>query len=151
LDQLLDLVQMLRDGGMFCAAAAGDCDDAPERDLLRAIADTKTLMARDVTSVLPAREAELPRDGVELRQLRDAYLRARASLRAHRNGEFARMLQGAERRVLDALWDALCSARDPTVQHVLERQYGRALQAHERIRELQRSTVAPLAGRSAAA
>ena len=151
LDQLLDLVQMLRDGGSFYALAAGDSDEPSERDFLRTLADTRTVMARDVAGLLPAREAEQARDGVEVVQLREGYLRCRNALRARRHGEFARALQSTERRVLDALWDALCSARDPTVQHVLERQYGRALQAHERIREMQQSAAVLNEGRPAAA
>ena len=153
LEQLLELLQMLRDGGAFYAASAGDCDGVVERELLRTLADARTLMARDVAALLPAREAEQARDGVNVFQLRDGYQRCRASLRARRIGEFARTLQAAERRVLDALWDALCTARDPSVQHVLERQYGRALQAYERIRDLQQHAAAGAiaAGRAAMA
>jgi len=153
LEQLLDLVQVLRDGSAFYAAAAGEADAIERRDLLRLLADTKTLMARDLVTLVPAREADTAREGATIGAVRDAYIRCRIALRARHDGEFARALLATERRVLDALWDALCAARDPSVQHVLERQYGRAVQAHERIRDLLRTVTTEqfLPGRAAAA
>jgi uncharacterized protein (TIGR02284 family) len=145
LNQLLDLVQVLRDGSLFYAAAASEANRTGEQDLMRTLADTKTLMARDLATVVPAREVEQERDGNDIWRVREAYARCRQALRTRHNGEFARALRSTERRVLDTLWDALCAAKDPTIQHVLERQYGRALQAHERIREMEQAEPAVLA------
>ena len=152
LEQLLDIVQVLRDGSMFYAVTASESDGFDERDLLRTLADTKTLMARDLATLVPARQANDDRDSAEIRVVRDAYLRCRTALRARRSEEFMRVLQSTERLVLDSLWDTLCGAKDPDMQHMLERQYGRAVQAHERIRDWQRqAAVARIANGSSAA
>ena len=142
LEQLLDILQVLRDGSAFCAAVSAECTEFDQDALLRTMADTKTLMARDIATVVPARQATEARDGPEIRLVRDAYLRCRTALRARRNDEFMRVFQSTERLVLDTLWDTLCGARDPDMQHMLERQYGRAVQAHERIRDWQRQAAA---------
>lgn len=140
INDLRDLLSVLRDGVMFYGEAGERAEQAEHRQLFARMAQEKRAAVRAIEKLLLP--SDRPPDGTWSGKIRECYARVATLLASDKDAVYIRELEAAEDRIIEEFRRSLSTIDEPQARRVLEQHYPDAVSAHEQMRALKRQVDA---------
>jgi uncharacterized protein (TIGR02284 family) len=138
---LNEMIEVLHDGQSFYEEAAVATKQDNLRELFGRMAQTKSVIAHELSNVVVALGEKPATDGTLAGSLRKLYAEIRAKLSSDTDYQYVAQLEEFEDRIVHAFERAVVDSRDSLARQIADRYFSSVRKDHNIMRDLKHKTV----------